>query len=426
MFKHIYFMLFLCLAAIANFATAQTTNNDTLKLNIQQAEKIFMDKNLSILAAKYNIDAYLALVSQAKKWDNPTLNIDENIYNQYTKKYFDNTSTGQTYVQVQQLIKLGGKRKASVAIAKDNYEIAKLQLDDLLRNLRLTLHSDLFNAKNFIEADKLFADETTELEKLANAIGEQVKVGNAAAKDLLRVQADLFSTKNDRLQNQKQLIDVEAELRQLLMLPENAYVMPMVSDSISSAAVEKLDAGSLFLIAKDNRSDFKIQQMQTQQQQHNVDLQRAGEVPDLTLGPEFDHNSNYITDYWGLAISMPLPILNTNRKNVKAAKSFLSQSQEQQMQLEKNVATDVTSAVQKLKSSATLNENVSENLGKKYDEMLNNMLLNYRQRNLSLLELMDFFDTYKDTKLKALQLINDTHNAIEEVNFSVGKSIIAQ
>ena len=164
--------------------------------------------------------------------------------------------------------------------------------------------------------------------------------------------------------------------------------------------------------------------MQTQQQQHNVDLQRAGEVPDLTLGPEFDHNSNYITDYWGLAISMPLPILNTNRKNVKAAKSFLSQSQEQQMQLEKNVATDVTSAVQKLKSSATLNENVSENLGKKYDEMLNNMLLNYRQRNLSLLELMDFFDTYKDTKLKALQLINDTHNAIEEVNFSVGKNVI--
>ena len=152
-------MLFMCLALIANFATAQTNNTDTLKLNIQQAEKIFMDKNLSILAAKYNIDAYSALVSQAKKWDNPTLNIDENIYNQYTKKYFDNTNTGQTYVQVQQLIKLGGKRKAAVAIAKDNYEIAKLQLDDLLRNLRLTLHSDLFNAKNFIEADKLFADE---------------------------------------------------------------------------------------------------------------------------------------------------------------------------------------------------------------------------------------------------------------------------
>ncbi len=416
-----FFSFILIIAAVS--ASAQAAN-DTLRLNLLQAEKIFMDKNLSILAAKYNIDAYSALVSQAKKWDNPTLNIDENIYNQYTKKYFDNTSTGQTYVQVQQLIKLGGKRKAAVAIAKDNYEIAKLQLDDLLRNLQLTLHSDLFNAKNFIEADKLFADETTELEKLANAIGEQVKVGNAATKDLLRVQADLFSTKNDRLQNQKQLIDVEAELRQLLMLPENAYVIPMVSDSISSAAVEKLDAGSLFLIAKDNRSDFKIQQMQTQQQQHNVDLQRAGEVPDLTLGPEFDHNSNYITDYWGLAISMPLPILNTNRKNVKAAKSFLSQSQEQQMQLEKNVATDVTSAVQKLKSSATLNENVSENLGKKYDEMLNNMLLNYRQRNLSLLELMDFFDTYKDTKLKALQLINDTHNAIEEVNFSVGKNVI--
>jgi cobalt-zinc-cadmium efflux system outer membrane protein len=411
---------------LANKAYSQTNVSDTLSIDIKNAEKIFIDKNLSLLAAKYNVDANAMLVNQAQKWDNPILMLDQNIYNHVTKKYFDATNSGQTYGQVQQLIKLGGKRKAAVAIAKDNLEIAKLQLDDLLRNLRYTLHTDLYNAANFLQAEKLFADEINEMQKLTFAIGEQVKVGNAAMKDLLRVQAELFSVQNDALQNQKQLVAVEAEIRQLLLLPENAFVKPAVSDSLQNNLVEKINVADLFNEAKNNRPDYKIQQTQTLQQQHNLNLQRASEVPDLTVGTEYDHNSNYISDYWGLTLAMPLPILNTNRNNVKAAKNYLSEQQQNELQFEKNIATDVSSAYIKLKNTIALNSSVNETLGTKYDLMMRNMIQNYQQRNISLLELMDFFDTYKDAKLKALQLLNDSHNAVEDLNLSVGKQVIGQ
>ncbi|MFM2049295.1 MAG: hypothetical protein RI955_1843, partial [Bacteroidota bacterium] len=360
----------ICIMILANKAYSQTNVSDTLSIDIKNAEKIFIDKNLSLLAAKYNVDANAMLVNQAQKWDNPILMLDQNIYNHVTKKYFDATNSGQTYGQVQQLIKLGGKRKAAVAIAKDNLEIAKLQLDDLLRNLRYTLHTDLYNAANFLQAEKLFADEINEMQKLTSAIGEQVKVGNAAMKDLLRVQAELFSVKNDALQNQKQLIAVEAEIRQLLLLPENAFVKPVISDSLQNNLVEKINVADLFNEAKNNRPDYKIQQTQTLQQQHNLNLQRAGEVPDLTVGTEYDHNSNYISDYWGLTLAMPLPILNTNRNNVKAAKNYLSEQQQNELQFEKNIATDISSAYIKLKNTIALNNSVNETLGTKYDKMM--------------------------------------------------------
>ena len=52
---------------------AQSSANDTIKLNINEAEKIFFDKNLSIVAKQYDIDMAKAAVVQAKLISNPTM-----------------------------------------------------------------------------------------------------------------------------------------------------------------------------------------------------------------------------------------------------------------------------------------------------------------------------------------------------------------
>ena len=63
-----------------NFCPSNIKAQDTLSISLQDAEKIFLQNNLSILAAKYNIDANLALVTQARAWDNPVISTDQNIY----------------------------------------------------------------------------------------------------------------------------------------------------------------------------------------------------------------------------------------------------------------------------------------------------------------------------------------------------------
>ncbi|MFX8039907.1 hypothetical protein ABTK61_19350, partial [Acinetobacter baumannii] len=44
---------------------------DTLLLNLTNAEKLFLDSNLYLLAARYNVDAQKALIIQAKLIPNP-------------------------------------------------------------------------------------------------------------------------------------------------------------------------------------------------------------------------------------------------------------------------------------------------------------------------------------------------------------------
>jgi cobalt-zinc-cadmium efflux system outer membrane protein len=92
----------ICVFFVASFflfgSAAAQKNVYTLSLSFSMAEKIFLQNNLSLLAARYNIDANKALIRQAKLWDNPVLTTDQNIYD--GKFFQQNAVSGQIYVQV--------------------------------------------------------------------------------------------------------------------------------------------------------------------------------------------------------------------------------------------------------------------------------------------------------------------------------------
>ena len=126
--KNLLFMLFiLCL----NYSFAQDSSGieqDTLNLTIGEAENIFLNKNLDLIAQKYSIDSARATVITAKLYDNPDFSISNAFYNATTHHFFD----PETSVQISQLIKLAGKRNKSIDLAKSGIAIAQFQFYDLL------------------------------------------------------------------------------------------------------------------------------------------------------------------------------------------------------------------------------------------------------------------------------------------------------
>jgi outer membrane protein, heavy metal efflux system len=52
------------------------------------------------------------------------------------------------------------------------------------------------------------------------------------------------------------------------------------------------------------------------------------------------------------------------------------------------------------------------------------MLKSYKQRQVSLLEFIDFADAYTDTKLKLLEQHTELIKAIIELNYKAGKDVI--
>jgi cobalt-zinc-cadmium efflux system outer membrane protein len=61
--------------SFCGFSASAQPHQDTLRLQLPEAEKMFLDSNLQLLAQRYNIDANQALVIQARLWPNPNFSI---------------------------------------------------------------------------------------------------------------------------------------------------------------------------------------------------------------------------------------------------------------------------------------------------------------------------------------------------------------
>jgi cobalt-zinc-cadmium efflux system outer membrane protein len=417
--RYIRFIAFFALVfTAAQGAYAQT---DTLKITFKEAEKAFLDKNLDLLASKYNVDASKALVQQAKLWDNPVLSTDQNITDA-NKKFFNHShGTGQVFVQISQLIKTAGKRGKQIQIANDGVQIQQAQFNDLLRNLHYNLLLDFSQVANLLDQRKVYQTEIVSATNMVNAIEKSYQAGNNSLKDVIRLKALNFGLQNDLVEIDRQINDLQSELKTLLAANETQFIAPQITFNNTDTT---LNAATLAEQAKTFRGDYLANRYLLNQNVHSLALQKAMAVPDVTVGSAFDQHSSYANNYVGLQISLPLPIFNRNQGNIKNAK-LMAQSQEYTVQSnEMQLKNDVYSAVNQYRLSQQLLSTNETDFYNKYDQLYKNMQKSFQQKQVGLQEFIDFFDSYRETKLKILQQQLNLQKAIADLNFAVGTTVV--
>lgn len=100
------------------------------------------------------------------------------------------------------------------------------------------------------------------------------------------------------------------------------------------------------------------------------------------------------------------------------------QYQQTQLQLARQqVIAEVTAAYQQALNAQHLYQSVDTSFYPSFQHLLENVNLNYQHRNISLLELLDMYDAYK-------QAVLDYHNAqlnrlqtLEKLNYVIGRPI---
>lgn len=403
-------------------AQAQT---DTLNITLKQAEKTFLEKNLELLAQHYNIEASKALVQQAKLWDDPTLVTDQNVY--ANNKWFehgtnpDGTPKGQYFVQLQQLIKTAGKRGKQIDMARTNTRISEWQFNQVMQNLKFQLRTDFYTIAQLMAVQQLYDEQKQQLDKLLNGMQAQFKAGNIARKDLLRVQALQINLQQQITTNLKQIEDSQTELRILLQLNGATFVQPQIA--ITTAPAPVINVAALIDSAKQNNAAYQLEQLQVKYQRQNLSFQKALAVPDITVGPSYDLNSNYAPRYVGLGLSLPLPVFNGNRGNIKAARWQVKQEEANLSQADIRLQNEVMSTYKKYLYTLQLHTGMQQDFYTDYKKLQENIAESFRQKQISLLEFIDYFNDYEDVRTKQLQQQLDLQLAKEELNLQVGTDI---
>jgi len=420
-----YAGILLCICTLqSNIASAQAgmPAADTLRLTLQAAEKTFLDSNLQLLAQHYNIHSSEALVEQARKWENPVLNTDQNLY--ANNKFLQHSSTdGEVFVQVQQLIKTAGKRGRQIDLAKTNVNQAEWQFKATMRSLHATLVTDFYTIAQLQGNAALYNDNMARLMKLRTAMEAALNAGNVARKEYLRVQALIVSLQQDMTDNAKSLADAESELKTLLELKGNVFILPAITEE-ESADVSGLSLPSLIDTARYNNTDYMQEVYQLQYQRQNLKLQRAIGVPDLTVGTEFDQSANYAPNYYGLALSIPIPILDRNRGNIKSAKWQVAGEEAMMKEADNKLQNDVQNAFEKLLMTAQLSASSNKTFYADYTQLYKNIVESFNNRQISMIEFLDYFNDYQDVRKQQLQQILNLRLAKLNLNDVVGKDIV--
>ena len=412
--------IFFAFVFFLSSASAQNVS-DTLRLPLDSIEAIFLRQNFQLLAQRYNIDAQKALIIQARLYPNPNLSVANGpvwkLYNPEAS-FYNNSSLSASLTQV---VILAGKRNKQVRIAEANAKLSEYQFYDLVRTLKYTLRSDFFRVYYLNRSSTVYNEEILALQRVVKAFVEQQQKGYIAEKEVVRIKAQLYGLQNEYNDLVNQILETETELRLILQVKPNWFVDPVPDlAALSNLNPTKYTLAALVDSAYQNRTDLQIVRMGTEIDKLNYNYQRALAVPDITLSFSYDQQGSYVNNFNAVGASIDLPLFNRNQGNIKSAKAAIENSSALQKSTEATVEGNVQAALQKAINADRMFRNIDPEFGRDFNRLQKEVLANYEKRNISILDFLDFYDSYKQNVLQANQVYFNRVNAFEEINFYTG------
>ncbi|MCS6905713.1 MAG: TolC family protein [Bacteroidia bacterium] len=409
---------------------------DTLKLSRQAYEAIFLKENLLLLAEKLEIPKAEALVLQARLWPNPALLIDEiNLWATPTQiSQFGEElpplvgSSGrnqQVALSIEQLIYTAGKRTKNISLQKIGVQQARQQFEQLLRTLKLEFRKQLIYLQYLQLIEALYQKKLSSVKQLTQAYQKQVELGNIPRGDYIRLRALELKITKELSEYYQKANEVQKELKILMRLPSNTYLVLVEEGFLPNTIPYKnLVLDSLFQIAQNNRADLKLLELNKAHYQTLYELEKAMRIPNLTVKGSYDRGGNFMYNFIGFGVGMELPFFNRNQGNIEVAKVSIMQSELQHQQKLQTIYNEIALAYNNLQLAIQFLEKIEPTYESTLDRLLNSYTQNFLNRNISLLEYLDFSEAYLENKTIILEAIKELNEKIQNLNYSLGIDLL--
>jgi len=169
-----------------------------------------------------------------------------------------------------------------------------------------------------------------------------------------------------------------------------------------------------------NRTDLQIAHVNTRINQLNYTYQKALAVPDLSLNLGYDEAGSFLYNYYGIGASIDLPFFNRNQGNIKNAKLQIAGTQATEKYTQATVDENVSRALQKAFDEERLIKSFDPKFFGDFERLMGQVLLNYQKRNISILDFLDFYDSYKQNIIQVNTIQFNRVSAFEDINYYTG------
>ncbi len=402
--------------------TSKAFCSDTLTLSLQQADSTFLIKNFDLLVAGLNIDAKKAMIIQAKLYPNPIFTTEVNAYDPNAQKAFHIGPSGQKGYQLSQLILLGGKRKSWIDLAKKETNIAELEFQDLLKNLKYQLRTSLYYLDQQASLIHKYDNQIGLLSKIIEVYEVQSQKGNLPLKDVVRLKGLSLNLRSQKAELIRQYTDEMLKVQ--LLLQTDQIIKPNISTAYFSQKIKVLSETNLLQEARANRPDFLMTKTYKEWADQALILEKKMAIPDVNIFSSYDQRGGAFANQVNVGLSIALPTWNRNQGNIKMAEIVQSQKSIEIQQKEIQVETEVKGYFSNYNRAVKDFELANQLYNDDFDFTAQGMIQSFQKGNIGLIEFVDFFESYNEALGDYSKIKVQLGIASEQLNFTIGRDVL--
>ena len=422
----IFRVISVCLALICNFAWADTPNPTAATLTEDEAIALFFQRNLGLIAAKYNVDQSRAEEIIAAAIPNPVFSFWlVELSNQWKVSNQNTRSLPGYTIMIQQLIETAGKRGLRMEGAEMGTEAAELDLMDVIRVLsnavRHAFYGLLLAQKNLDVAK----DNLARYQRILEANQIRLEAGDISEIDYTRIEVENLKAQGELDRTETALKQARTELLLLLGWPENSLTLTAAEAWPKSNLKDDLyREDALTRKALATRPDFRAAKVRIDQAGKNLELARRLVYPDVTVTAAYAKDpGNYFTNTGQLALSMPLPIFYRQEGEIAKAGVALNNAEINLRQTEQNVKADVVKALSAWKSADAIAKRFEQSVLERIEKLRVAQEFAYQKGATGLLDLIDAERSYRAMMLDYYTALANRSNAWADLVMALGEEV---
>ena len=297
-------------------AEPQVSAQQSTRLSLNDALALFLQQNLDVLIAKYGIEYSKGQQITAKLFPNPVMSIGT--LSSYTQGRTLGTS-GQLFIQAQQLFELAGKRGYRIESAGFGTQSTEAAFEDAIRQLGFTVKDSYYRVQLAQRRLALAEENRDRFSRILDINTIRFKKGYIAEVDLIRIRLQMVDFQSQVIQALQEAESARGDLRQLLRLTPRATL-----ELTTDLEFRRIDPeiGKLRVAAMDMRPDVRSKRFTYSQREADLRLAKAYRVPDITVGTGYAIQGSQGPDnpqQWALNLGLPLPLFNRNQGGIRQA-----------------------------------------------------------------------------------------------------------
>lgn len=391
------------------------TSADAAKrpITISDAVSIFLQQNLQLLAARYDIDTADAERLTARLRPNPELSISSA---DLPLRFTGPLIKEQTYSYgISQTVELGGKRRKRIDAADANADLARGEFQTVVWQLTNDLKRKFYTVLLAESLLKLAQENQKTFTETINQTTELYRVGEISGLELKRLEVEKLKFDTDVANSER---DYEVAVRDLRVTLGGDY---RTTDIAAAGTLDyqpyEFSLAELRDKALAARPDLKAAQLSERAANASIRLQDAQRIPDLTFGAGVDQVPLGTSTYT-FGVGITLPIFDRNQGERAKALIERRRAQNQQQLISNQLLSDVDKALVAFELQKRRVELYRTGVLTKVDEIQNLTEFSLKAGESSTLELLDAIRTRRDTLANYYQALFDYHVSLLDLELA--------